>query len=68
MGEYEKLNGVYEIEIRRGRIERVKDTIKRLVYVIKSYLKLEPCGYCGRASDPEMMCYKCWKKIRGRTG
>lgn len=64
MGEYEKLNGVYEIEIRRSRTERARDTINRLVYMIKSYLKLEPCGYCGKAGDPEMMCYKCWKRIR----
>ena len=68
MGEYEKLNGVYEIEIRRSRIERVKDTINRFVYVIKSYLKLEPCGYCGKSSNPEMMCYKCWKRIREEGG
>lgn len=66
MGEHEKLYGIYEIEIRRSRIERLKDTINKFVYVIKSYLKLEPCGYCGKANDPEMMCYKCWKKIRGR--
>ena len=68
MGEHEKLYGVYEIEIRQSRIERLKDKISGFVYMIKSYLKLVPCGYCGKANDPEMMCYKCWKKIRRGRG
>ena len=54
--------------IEEEKLYGVKDTINRFVYMIKSYLKLVPCGYCGKANDPEMMCYKCWKKIRGRRG
>lgn len=47
------------ITMKISKRERIKRTIKHFIYVVKSYLKLEPCGYCGKLNDPEAICYKC---------
>lgn len=40
---------------------------KDILYIVKSYLKLEPCGYCGKEVDPEAICFKCFSKNK-KTG
>lgn len=35
---------------------------KEVDYIVKSYLKMIPCGYCGDSLDPDEICYKCFPK------
>lgn len=51
------------VHYKESVLERLKNRMKFIIYVIKSYLKLEPCGYCGKSNDDGDMCYKCWKKL-----
>lgn len=50
------------IRYKLSKKERYKKNVKYIIYVIKSYLKLEPCGYCGKVNDPEIICHKCMPK------
>ncbi len=38
------------------------DKIRDIIYVIKSYLNLEPCAYCGKETEPAYFCHKCFPK------
>lgn len=40
----------------------IKMKRKKLFYIARSYLKLEPCGYCGNVNDENIICYKCFPK------
>ncbi|MFE7064473.1 hypothetical protein ACFVAD_20270 [Sutcliffiella sp. NPDC057660] len=35
---------------------------KDFLYIVRSYMNLEACGYCGKEEDPEAICYKCFPK------
>lgn len=56
------IGGIMIIHYHPSKKERFKNNVKHFIYVINSYLKLEPCGYCGKANNPEIICYKCYPK------
>ncbi len=44
----------------------VIEGLYRYIEVLKILHDTEPCGYCGKSEDPEVMCQKCWNAMHQR--